>query len=177
MHAIEVLKEDHARIETLFDELAGGGPAAELSERLSKELVVHTLAEDNIFLVHVGEAIEDSRRTTGEFFDGDPEVLAEASGQVALCFENNAQIQELLRRWPPEPANQDIEDLRKAVARHIELEESLFPRAQEVLEEEDFERIGDLIEHCKWQVRGLAQARLASSSSFRPSPVEVTLLE
>jgi hemerythrin superfamily protein len=177
MHAIEVLKEDHARIETLFDELAGGGPVTELSERLSRELVVHTVAEDNIFLVHVGEAIEDSRRTTGEFFDGDPEVLAEASGQVAHCFENNAQIQELLRRWPPEPTNQDIEELRKAVARHIELEESLFPRAQEVLEEEDFERIGDLIEHCKWQVRGLAQARLASSSSFRPSPVEVTLLE
>jgi hypothetical protein len=82
-----------------------------------------------------------------------------------------------LRRRQQEPANQDIEDLRKAVARHIELEESLFPRAQEVLEEEDFERIGDLIEHCKWQVRGLAQARLASSSSFRPSPVEVMLLE
>jgi thioredoxin-like negative regulator of GroEL len=82
-----------------------------------------------------------------------------------------------LRRQPPEPAQQDIEDLRKAVDRHVELEENLFPRAQEVLEEEDFERIGDLIEHCKWQVRGLAQARLASSASFRPSPQEVTLLE
>jgi hemerythrin superfamily protein len=177
VHAIKVLREDHARIKKLFDELAGGGPVAELSKRLRKELVVHTLAEDNVFLVHVEEAIEDSRRTTGEFFDGDPEVLAEASEQVAHCFENNAWIQELLRRQPPEPAHQEIENLRKAVGRHIELEESLFPRAQEVLEDEDFERIGDLIEHCKWQVRGLAQARLASSSSFRPSPVEVTLLE
>jgi hemerythrin superfamily protein len=177
VHAIKVLREDHARIERLLDELAGGGLVGELSERLSKELVVHTLAEDNVFLPQVQEAIEDSRRTTEEFFDGNPEVLAQASGQIAHCFENNVWIQDLLRRQPPESANQDVEDLRKAVARHIELEESLFPRAQEVLEEEDFERIGDLIEHCKWQVRGLAQARLASSSSFRPSPVEVTLLE
>lgn len=177
MHAIKVLREDHARIETLLEELAGGDQVAETSERVKKELVVHILAEDNVFLPQVEDAIEDSRQATGEFFGGDPEVLAEASGLLASSLENNAWVQELLRRLPSEPAQKDIEDLQKAVEMHVELEEGLFPRAQEVLEEEDFERIGDLIEHCKWQVSGLAQAKLASSSSFRPSPVEVTLLE
>ncbi len=177
MHAIKVLREDHARIEALLDELAGGDQVTEISERLKKELVVHILAEDNVFLPQVEDAIEDSRQATGEFFEGDPEALAKASELVANSFENNAWVQELLRRQPPEPAQEDIEALKKSVARHVELEEDLFPRVQEVLEDEDFERIGDLIEHCKRQVRGLAQARLASSSSFRPSPVEVTLLE
>jgi hypothetical protein len=60
-------------------------------------------------------------------------------------------------------------ELRRAVTLQTESEEELFPKAAKVLEEEDFERIGDLVEHCKWQVRGLAQAKLASSSSFRPT--------
>ena len=53
--------------------------------------------------------------------------------------------------------------------RQVEVEESIYPQAEKVLEGEDFERIGDLIEHCKWQVRGLAQAKLASSSGYRPA--------
>ena len=177
MHAIRVLEEDHARIETLLGELAGAGEAAraELSARLTRELVVHTIAEDNIFLPHVEEAIEDSKRTSEEFFDGDPAVLAEASRLVTESYEHNGRLQSLLRGL--EPPEEEIGRLREAVRLHVELEEELFPKAWEVLEEEDFERIGDLIVHCKWQVRGMAQARLASSSSFRPSPVEVKLLE
>lgn len=175
MHAIKVLEEDHARIEATINELARAPSAArtKLSERLAEELVVHTIAEDNVFLPQVEEAVEDSKRVTQEFFDGD--VLAEASELVARIYEHNERIRELLQRLPL-TSEEEIDGLREAVRLHIEEEEELFPKAREVLEDEDFERIGDLIEHCKWQVRGLAQARLASSSSFRHSPLE-TLLE
>jgi hypothetical protein len=174
LHAIKVLEEDHARLEALLYELVDADEAARtrLSERFARELVVHAIAEDNVFLPQVEDAIEDSKRMTEEFFDG--VILTEASGLVAEAYEQNRRIRELLQR--PVVSEGEMDALRKAMQRHIELQEELFPKAREVLEEEDFERIGDLIEHCKWQVRGLAQARLASSSSFRPRPVE-TLLE
>jgi hypothetical protein len=175
VHAINVLEEDHARLEELLYELVEADEAARtrLSERFAKELVVHTTAEDNVFLPQVEDAIEDSKRMTEEFFDGD--VLAEASGLVAETYQQNRRIRKLLQ-GPLVASEGEMDGLRKAMQRHIELEDELFPKAREVLEEEDFERLGDLIEHCKWQVRGLEQASLASSSSFRPRPVE-TLLE
>src|SRR3712207_7478898 len=55
--------------------------------------------------------------------------------------------------------------LRALVERQIEVEEFLYPEAEKVLEEEDFERIGDLIEHCKWQVRGLDRKSTRLNSS------------
>jgi hypothetical protein len=174
VHAIQVLEEDHVRLERLLYELGEAGEATRtrLSERFAKELMVHTMAEDNIFLPQVEDAIEDSKRMTGEFFEGD--VLTEASGLVAETYEHNRRIRDLLQ-GPSVASEGELDGLRKAMQRHIELEDELFPKAREVLEEEDFERIGDLIEHCKWQVRGLEQASLASSASFRPRPVETFL--
>lgn len=172
VHAIRVLEEDHARIEALFERLADADDARDrdwLFERLEKELTVHTLAEDNIFLPHVEEAVEDTRKATQQFFDED--ALAEASGLLAAAYENNGEIRTLMEQRQAARTEEKTEELSKAVRLHVELEESLFPRAEKVLEAEDFERMGDLIEHCKWQVWGLAQARLASSSSYRPSPM------
>jgi hemerythrin superfamily protein len=64
VHAIKVLREDHARIEALFEELSEVGEddrrtRDRLFERVEKELIVHTLAEENIFLPQV----EDASRT------------------------------------------------------------------------------------------------------------------
>jgi hypothetical protein len=176
VHAIRVLEEDHARVEALLSELSGADEATRttLSKRLAGELVVHTIAEDNVFLPQVEEAIEEDERMSEEYFDED--TLAEATSLIAEVYEHNGWIRDLLQRPWPATAGEHIDGLRKAVEFHVRQEEALFPKAREVLEEEDFERIGDLIEHCKWQVRGLAQAKLASSSSFQPAPVE-TLLE
>lgn len=177
MHVIKVLKEDHARIETLLEELAetkqnGAGDRQTLVERLERELVVHTLAEENIFLPQVEDAIEDSKRATGEFFDENADVLDRAAELISQSYRNNAEIKALLediRDLGTGDRDDKSDELRRIVALQIEREEELFPKAEKVLEEEDFERIGDLVEHCKWQVRGLAQAKLASSSSFRPT--------
>ncbi len=170
MHAIRVLKEDHERIEGLLDELSAGtnGGGNRILGRLERELVVHMLAEDNIFLPQVEDAIEDSEKTTAEFFDRDADVLAEAAGLISASYENHREVRGLLGR--ARSRGEDVgNELRRAVEVQVETEEKLFPKAEKVLEEEDFERIGDLIEHCKWQVRGMAQASLASSSGFKPS--------
>lgn len=182
MHAIKVLREDHTRIEARLEELAEVGEDDKgikdgLFERLEKELIVHTLAEENIFLPHVEDAIEDSKKATTEFFDESTDVLEEAAELVAESYQNHQEIKALLVDIKGfELGDRDWEDksceLRRAVVLQIEKEKELFPKAEKVLEEEDFERIGDLIEHCKWQVRGLAQAKLASSSSFRPTLLE-----
>jgi Hemerythrin HHE cation binding domain len=188
VHAIKVLKEDHVRIETLLEEVAGskenGQEAKEaLFGRLDRELIVHTLAEENIFLPHVEDAIEDSKKATAEFFDENADVFNEAAELISQSYRNNLEIKGLLEDmrglgvgdggWEDKSG-----ELRRVVELQIEREEELFPKAEKVLEEEDFERIGDLVEHCKWQVRGLAQAKLASSSSFRPAleEREVSLL-
>lgn len=173
MHAIKVLREDHDRISSLLDGLSGGDDHG-LFDLLERELTVHTLAEDNVFLPQVEEAFEDSRRTTEEFFDGEADATAGAAQTIADAYENHREIRSLLAERGTSGA---VGDLKTLVERQIELEESLYPRAEKVLEGEDFERIGDLIEHCKWQVRGLAQAKLASSSSFRPRDDAAVLVE
>lgn len=179
MHAIKVLREDHARIEILLKKLAEAGEddtraRDSLFGRLEKELVVHTLAEENIFLPHVEDAIEDSKKATTEFFNESADVLREATELIAQSYKNHQEIKALLQDTKgAEMGDRDVKDrsdeLQRAVVLQFEKEEDLFPKAEKVLEEEDFERIGDLIEHCKWQVRGLAQAKLASSSNFQPS--------
>ena len=164
MHAVKVLREDHDRIAALVERLAEEHEPR-LFDLLEREITVHVLAEDNVFLPQVEEAIEDSRRTTQEFFAGEADTLAGAAESIAEAYENHREIRSLLAGEP----RGGIGDLKALVGRQVEIEESLYPKAERVLEEEDFERIGDLIEHCKWQVRGLAQAKLASSSSFRPA--------
>jgi hypothetical protein len=163
VHAITVLREDHERIQSLLGGFSGNGNDPRPFEKLKKELTVHVLAEDNIFLPQVEDAIEDSRKTTEEFLDAG--VLAGAREIVGAAYENHDEIRALLARGRAPDA---VDELARLVGRQVELEESLYPEAEKVLEDEDFERIGDLIEHCKWQVGGLAQASLASSSNFRP---------
>ncbi|CAA9441379.1 MAG: hypothetical protein AVDCRST_MAG03-4005 [uncultured Rubrobacteraceae bacterium] len=172
MHAVRVLKEDHDRIAALVERLAGENDPR-LFDLLERELTVHVLAEDNVFLPQVEEAIEDSRRTTQEFFAGETDTLAGAAESIAEARENHREILSLLA----EKRRVGIGDLKALVERQVEIEESLYPRAEKVLEGEDFERIGDLIEHCKWQVRGLTQAKLASSSSLRPAREAAVLVD
>ena len=174
MHAIKVLKEDHDRLSALLDKLSEGGDDPRLFELLERELTVHILAEYNVFLPQVDEAIEDSRKTAEEFFDEESDALAGATETMAKVYENHRKIRTLLEEIE---SRDEIGDLKTLVGRQVEIEESLYPEAEKVLEEEDFERIGDLIEHCKWQVRGLAQAKLASSSSFRPPDRAAVLVE
>jgi hypothetical protein len=182
VHAITVLEEDHTRIETLLEELANtADPQAStaLFGRLEKELLVHTLAEESIFFPHVEDAIEDIRSTTDSLTAESAKDLDEASELVATSYGAHQRARDLLELmnelgstddgWEPQER-----ELRLVVRSQIGREEELFPKARAVLEEEDFERIGDLLEHCKWQVRGLTQAKLASSASFRPSPVRQT---
>ncbi|HYQ83760.1 MAG TPA: hypothetical protein VEP28_07120 [Rubrobacter sp.] len=112
MHAIKVLREDHARIETLLNELADqAATPTKPAERLERELVVHILAEDNVFLPYVQEAVEDGNPMTEELFGADPGVLVVATELVAQSYETNAWIQDLLRGLPPVPTRREIEDL------------------------------------------------------------------
>ena len=174
MHAIKVLREDHDRISSLLDKLSGNGGDRRLFGFLEKELTVHVLVEDNVFLPQVEEAIEDSRKTTEEFFANEADALAGATEAIVEAYQNHREIRSLLAKTRPKD---EFGELKRLVQRHIEIEEFIYPEAEKVLEGEDFERIGDLIEHCKWQVRGLAQAKLASSSSFRPAREDAVLVE
>lgn len=177
MHAIKVLEEDHGRIEILLEELSQTAEEAtqakgRLFERLEKELIVHILAEDNIFLPHVEDAIEDSKKVTTEFFNQNADVLREAAELISASYKGHREITTILEAMKSfEVGDKNWEskntELHKTVTLQINKEEELFPRAQKILEAEDFERIGNLIEHCKWQVRGMAQARLASSASLQ----------
>jgi hypothetical protein len=173
VHAIKVLKEDHDRIAALLHRLgADEADAPSLFDLLEKEITVHIQAEDNVFLPQVEEAFEDARRTGG-FSNGQVEALAGAEEAIADAYENHREILSLLAGGE---RRNGIGDLKALMERQTGVEEPLFAKAETVLEDEDFERIGDLIEHCKWQVRGLAQAKLASSSSFKPAREEAMLL-
>ena len=135
--AVELIKQDHQRVEALFREFEEAGERAHktrqrLVEEISKELEVHAQIEEESFypavqakaakdgkeLVH--EAVEEHhlvRVTLGELAELDPEDEA---------FDAKVQV------------------LMENVRHHVEEEESeLLPQAAELLSEVELDRLAE----------------------------------
>ena len=150
MDVFELLKQDHQRVSTIFDQLEmndGGlaGSRAQLFEQLREELELHAYVEEAIFYPALKDA-EETREYVVEAYDehaGVKDILAEMEGMTPSDGGWNELLQEL----------------RENVEHHVEEEEGeLFEQSRLVLTGEQIAELGARVEREKQRQRMAAGA-------------------
>ena len=135
MDAFELLKADHKKVAGLFDQLEAASGKAKLGvfNQIKTELELHTHIEEKIFY----PALEKPEETH--------DLTLEA-------YEEHAVVKTLLKELSrARTANDEWEAkakvLQENVEHHVEEEENeLFPKADNVLSEQEFEKLGQRME-------------------------------
>ena len=146
MNAIELLKEDHKKVSGIFEQLEPTTERAtktreELFGKLNQELSIHAKIEESIFY----PAIKKAAETRDIVFEG---------------IEEHHVIKMLLKELESMPVDTEqwtakVKVLKENVEHHVEEEEGdMFPKAQDVLEEEQIDQLGAQMEEMKKQLQG-----------------------
>lgn len=139
MNALEILKQDHQKVKGLFQEVrkeSDRGKQKELFDKINTELEIHIHIEETVFY----PAIDEHE----EFKD-----------MVAEALEEHQEAKTLLEELEELGAdNHDfgskLQQLMEAVEHHVEEEEGeMFPKIQEVFEEDELEQLGRDLEMAK----------------------------
>ena len=156
MNAFQLLKNDHKIVSALFDQIesASGKAKAQLFTRLKSELDVHALIEEKIFYPAL-ENKKESREITLEAYE-EHKVVKDLLAELA----NGSSANE---KWDAK-----LKVLRENVDHHVEEEEGeLFDKADDVLSDEDLDRIGEQMEAEKARQLGQTTPRGGQSSAKR----------
>ena len=135
MNAFQLLKNDHKIVSGLFDQIesSSGQAKAQLFNRLKSELDVHALVEEKIFYPAL-ENKKESREITLEAYE-EHKVVKDLLAELA----NGSSADE---EWDAK-----LKVLRENVDHHVEEEEGeLFDKADDVLSDEDIDRLGEEME-------------------------------
>jgi hemerythrin-like domain-containing protein len=155
MDAFQLLKADHQKVAQLFDQLesASGKAKLQVFEQIKTELELHTHIEETIFY----PAVEKPKETH--------DLTLEA-------YEEHDVVKKLLREMGrARTANEEWEAqakvLRENVEHHVEEEENeLFPKADDVLSEDQIETLGDrMAAEKERKQRGASKSRGASKAA------------
>ena len=132
MDAFEMLKNDHAKVSSIFDRLEPATDAAtrqQLFTQLKQELDIHAHIEETILYPALKQAAE-TRDITEE------------------AYEEHQEVKDLLAELQATPPDSEewgdmILELRENVEHHVEEEEGeMFTQAREVLSEQQINEIG-----------------------------------
>lgn len=155
MDAFNLLKEDHRKVDALFDQLESATGKAKLTvfNQIKTELELHAHIEEKIFY----PALEEPEETH--------ELTLEA-------YEEHAVVKNLLKELGrAKSANEEWEAqakvLRENVEHHVEEEENeLFPKAESALGEEEIVELGErmMAEKEKKQGRGAGKGSSSKKS-------------
>jgi hemerythrin-like domain-containing protein len=137
MDPIELIKEDHRRVEALFEEYEAFGDDAyeqkkDIVDTIIEELEAHTEMEETIAYPAFREALDD---------EGDKKVEeAYAEHDVAKNL-----IEEIKGLDPQDPQYEaKVQVLKENVMHHVEEEETdLLPSAEEAVSGEEMARLGE----------------------------------
>ena len=133
MDALEILKEDHARVSRLFDQFRSLGESDDLRPLFSQirsELEIHTHIEETVFY------------PTFNRYDDIKPMIDEAFGEHA---EVKSLLQEIGRIRGPDSKllRGKMDTLMTNVEHHVrEEEDELFPKVREVMKGPERERLG-----------------------------------
>ncbi len=148
MKATELLKKDHAKVKTLFEEFDSSGKAspeaaARIFEECSRELMAHTAIEEEFFYPELSD-YEETR-----------EIVAESIEEHHVV---DVLIEEMRGLEPGDEAfTAKFEVLKENVLHHAEEEEQeLFPHAERLLGKERLAWLGDRLAERKQQILGEA---------------------
>ena len=135
MNAFQLLKNDHQIVSGLFDQIesSSGQAKAQLFTRLKSELDVHALIEEKVFYPAL-ENKKESREITLEAYE-EHKVVKDLLAELAAGSSADEE-------WDAK-----LKVLRENVEHHVEEEEGeLFDKANDVLSDEDLERLGEEME-------------------------------
>jgi hemerythrin superfamily protein len=144
MNAFQLLKNDHKIVSGFFDQIesASGKSKTQLFARLKSELDVHAHVEEKIFYPAL-ENKQESREITLEAYE-EHKVVKDLLTELAAG------------RAADEEWDAKLKVLRENVDHHVEEEEGeLFDRANDVLSDDDIERLGNEMEAEKARKQGL----------------------
>jgi len=148
MNAFQLLKNDHKIVSALFDEIESrsGKSKTQLFTRLKSELDLHAHIEEKIFYPAL-ENKQEARDITLEAYEEHKvvkDLLAELANSRAANDEWDAKLKVL----------------RENVDHHVEEEEGeLFDKANDLLSDEDIERLGEEMEAEKARKMGVTPPR------------------
>ena len=139
MNALDILKQDHQKVKGLFQEMrkdSDRGRQKELFDKIDTELEIHTHIEETVFYPAVDEH--------EEFKDMIAEALEEHQEAKSLLDE----LEEL--GADDHDFGSKLQQLMEAVEHHVEEEEGeMFPKIQEVFDEDELEELGRDLEMAK----------------------------
>lgn len=153
MNAVELLKEDHQRVQALFEQVKGTENERQhkqLFKKIKTELETHTYIEEKVFYpaVKKNEELKD---------------------QVLEAIEEHLQVKTLLRAIERmsegnERFDAKLNVLMDDVEHHVEEEESeMFPQVEAQFSGEQLEELGREMELAKKQFGKQARAKAATS--------------
>ena len=156
MDAFQLLKADHQKVAQLFDQLesASGKAKLQVFKQIQTELELHTHIEEKFFYPALEKPRETHDLTLEAYEEHDvvKKLLAELSRARTATDEWEAQAKVL----------------RENVEHHVEEEENeLFPKAGDVLSEDEIETLGDRMaaEKERQQGRSASKSRGASKAA------------
>ena len=145
MNAFQLLKEDHQKVDSLFQQIEPTTERAEktrteLFARLKEELDVHARVEETIFYPAIKQAAETR------------EIVLEG-------FEEHHVVKMLLKELGTIPVDTEqwtakMKVLKENVEHHVEEEEGeMFQKARQVLSEDEINKLGEQMEQLKQQLQ------------------------
>jgi len=144
MNAIELLKQDHDKVEKLFQKVKGEqGSEEQLAEQIRIELEVHTKIEEQIFYPYLLE-------------NGDEEI----QDIVKEGIEEHRQVKILLKEMEnlsdgSELLDPKLQVLMEDVTHHVQEEEGeLFPLVVEQFDGETLKELGEELQEMKQSLMG-----------------------
>lgn len=153
MHALELLKADHQKVQELFDQVKATENEKQhkqLYKKIRTELEAHTHAEEKV--------LYPALKKDEEFKD-----------QVLEAIEEHMQVKTLIRDIErladgSERFDAKLKVLIDNVEHHVEEEEDeLFPQVESRFSEEDLETIGMELEAAKKEFGKATRAKAAAS--------------
>jgi hemerythrin superfamily protein len=146
MDAIQLLKDDHKKVEKIFSDMEGKENRQRLFPDLDRELSVHAEIEEKVFYPATKEA-EPTRDLVLESI--------EEHKQIKMVLADLEQTDKTTEEW-----GAALKVLKEDVMHHVGEEESeLFPRVKKVLSKQQLEDLGARMEELKTQLLAAVQAR------------------
>ena len=146
MDAIELLKNDHQKVEKIFAAMEKKEERQRRFPELDRELSVHAEIEERIFYPATKEA-EPTRDLVLESI--------EEHKQIKMVLADLEQTDKTTDEW-----GAALKVLKEDVMHHVGEEETdLFPKVRKVLSKDQLEDLGTRMEELKLQLLAAVQAR------------------
>jgi hemerythrin superfamily protein len=152
MNILEMIEQDHRKVESLFEEIKKAKDAKKsmkLFNEIYKELNLHAKAEELVFYPAMREYDE-----TAEFIEEAEEEHADAETFLEEMKEFNPKDAEFKEK---------LEELVKAVKHHVEEEESeIFEAVRKCMDDKQLQALGKEFETAKSKLQDEVQEALTA---------------